>query len=517
MLFFQDGITGPGSYRFSCPTSFGKIFLHLFSSVVGLDASCVLDGIQEAQPSTFVPSSKKVPPTSAKKSGQKKTGQKQQQKKISNFSSTQTSKTSKRKKSRNHDMARSGRARSVPPHSHCGSRIQIRVPLGSKTIPTAAQNEVVQRGTKEVAPPTHMLPKESFRAVRHTGDYQQNRFSQSVPGRVERCCPDDEIMHIPPIQHRRDSRQHKEPVGLMAMHSQVLREGASKKRNLSAPWQQTKRKQQRSQQRAFASKRDNPFAHFQHDPNDAESYLEGLSSQSQGQKRFRNSLIPQSELDHLKKYSNTANRPSYQTKSRGFGRQRMDRRRRPNGVHQPVSNQELLRRKAFESQAQFAAHQWSHPNREAHSAECLGAPVLENSYSNFENLQMQGQYQDGMTDSWPHDHRTPTFEQPFDRGFQPSITQPETFPGPITPAYQESMQAEVPDGGLTWHSSTETPTGASYELTHLYTSLPYQRQMQASQLVPPSQSSGQEMPIQHNQRGWSQQDDEESQFREVFF
>lgn len=519
MLFFQDGITGPGSYRFSCPTSFGKIFLHLFSSVVGLDASCVLDGIQEAQPSTFVPSSKKVPPTSVKKSGQKKPGQKQQQKKISSFSSTQTSKTSKRKDNRNHGKARSSRAHSVPSHSHCSSRIQRKVPLGSKTIPTAAQNEVVQRGTKEVTPPTHMLRNESFRAVQHTGDYQQNRFSQSVPGRVERCCPDDEIMHIPPIRHIRDSRQHAgEPAIPLAMHSQVLREDASKKRNFSAPWQQTKRKQQRSQQRAFASKRDNPFAHFQHDPNDAESYLEGLSSQNQGQKRFQNSLIPQSKLDHFQKYSNTANRPSYQTKSRGFGRQRMDRRRRPNGVHQPVSNQELLRRKADESQAQFAAHQWSHPNREADFAEYLGAPVLENSYSNFEHPQMQGHHQVGMADSWPRDHRTPTFEQPFDPRFQPSITQPETFPGPITPAYQESMQADVPDGGMAWHSSVETPTGASYESTHLYPSLPYQRQMQASQLVPPSQSSGQHIPIpQYNQRGWSQQDDEESQFREVFF
>mmetsp|Transcript_28106 Transcript_28106/g.68441 ORF Transcript_28106/g.68441 Transcript_28106/m.68441 type:complete len:505 (+) Transcript_28106:3054-4568(+) len=504
MLFFQDGITGPGSYRFSCPTNFGKIFLHLFSSVVGLDASYVLDGTQEAQPSTFVPSSKKVPLKSAKKSGQK-----QQQKKIRDFSSTQTSKISKGKDSRNHGKARKSRALPVPSHSNGGSRSQGRAPLGSKPFPAAARNEAVRRGAKVATPPTQTLPKESIRVAPHTGGYLQNSFSQSVPGRVDRFRPDDdEIIQVPPIPPRRDTRHHAgEPAIPPMVHRPVLREDTPKKRGIPTQWQQTKRKQQRSQQRAFASKRDNPFSDFKHDPNDAESYLEELSSQSQSQKRFQNSIIPQSKLDHLQNHSNTANRPPCQPKTWGLGHQRMDRRRRKNGVHHPVSNQELLRRKADESQAQFAARRCSHPNREPDSVEYFGAPVLDNSYSGFEHSQTQTHDEVGMNASWSHGHRTPMFEQPFDPGFQPSIAQPETFPVPITQTYQESMQ-DVPDSEMTWHFPTEPQTGSSYESTHQYSSLPHQREVQPSQIVPPSQTS---------QRGWSQQPDEESQFKEVFF
>lgn len=45
-------------------------------------------------------------------------------------------------------------------------------------------------------------------------------------------------------------------------------------------WKQAKREQQRSQQRAFTQKRDNPFSLYKHDPNDVESYLDGLSSRN---------------------------------------------------------------------------------------------------------------------------------------------------------------------------------------------------------------------------------------------
>ncbi|CAJ1930861.1 unnamed protein product [Cylindrotheca closterium] len=505
MLFFQDGITGPGSYRFSCPTNFGKIFLHLFSSVVGLDANCILGGNQKAQPSTFVPSSKKVPPKSIMASGKK-----QQQKKMQDFSSSQTSKTSRVKDSRNHGKARNS---PFPPHSNGSGRSQGRAPLGSKTSPKVARNEAMRRGTKAATPPTQMLPKGSIRVLQNTGGYIQNPCSQNVPDKIDRCHPEDDfIIQVPLVPSIiRDSRRHAAVVPPL-IHGRVLQEDKSNKRSMPPPWHQTKRKQQRSQQRAFASKRDNPFAHFQHDPNDAESYLEGLSLQSQSPRRFQNSLIPQSRLDHLQQHSNQVNRPPRQTKTWGFGRHRMDRRRRNNGVGKPFSNQELLRIKADESQAQFAARRWSHPNREVDSIEYVGAPIVNNSYSNFEHSQT------AHDTSWLHDHRPPMFEQPFDPRFQPSIAQPEAFTVPITQTYQGFVQEEVSGSDMTWGSPNDPSPGSSCESTHQYSHLPNQQLAQSSQIVPPSQSSVQIIPIsQLNQRGWSQQADEESQFREVFF
>jgi hypothetical protein len=63
-------------------------------------------------------------------------------------------------------------------------------------------------------------------------------------------------------------------------------------------WKQAKREQQRSQQRAFTQKRDNPFSLYKHDPNDAESYLDGLSSRNT-ELSPQSSVIPSEGLQAL--------------------------------------------------------------------------------------------------------------------------------------------------------------------------------------------------------------------------
>ena len=57
----------------------------------------------------------------------------------------------------------------------------------------------------------------------------------------------------------------------------------------SAPWKRAKVEQQRSQQRAFKRKKDNPFRMFRHDPNDSESQLDKLAN-------VRSSTSPQSSI-----------------------------------------------------------------------------------------------------------------------------------------------------------------------------------------------------------------------------
>jgi hypothetical protein len=49
-------------------------------------------------------------------------------------------------------------------------------------------------------------------------------------------------------------------------------------------WKQTKRQQQKYQERGFARKKDNPFSIYKHDPNDAESYLDHLTRHNKDDK-----------------------------------------------------------------------------------------------------------------------------------------------------------------------------------------------------------------------------------------
>jgi hypothetical protein len=115
----------------------------------------------------------------------------------------------------------------------------------------------------------------------------------------------------------------------------------------NASWNQAKRKQQKSQQRAFARKKDNPFAFYQHDPNDAESHLDALSSDN----KDATSIIPAQELDALRRKSVSHQRPRIAPGRRAVTEQASQKRRRNFPAYGRVSNQELLRMKAAEQEA----------------------------------------------------------------------------------------------------------------------------------------------------------------------
>lgn len=502
ILFFQDGITGPGSYIFNCPTTFGKIFLHLFSSVVGLDASCVLAGNQRVQPSTFVPSSKKIPPKNFKSSEHM-----QKQKKTKQVASTRTSKA---KVGRKEDKAENSRRRLPHASFHaCGSgRLRMKLPFASR-VSQVDEGKMVRRGPNTIPPPSQRLPNKSLQVAPHSGGYLKkfSSLSQHEIGRGDGCkTEDEEIIHIPSIPAHKETRQIPRELEVpVAMHMSIPRGVASKKRGIPTSWHQTKRKQQRSQQRAFASKRDNPFAHFDHDPNDAESLLEDLSS--------RNSLIPQSKLDNLQRYSNIIKRSPRQANTWGIGRQKMDRRRRRNAAHQPVSNKELLRRKAEESQSRVTAQRWVHHEREADFLGNRGAQIVDNLSQSYEHPHVQVNM-----DSWPQEHRTPMIES-FDQRFQPQIAQSQRLAVPITQPYHESTQEETLENDIALHSHHAEPKGTpQYELPRQHFPVSYQQSVQSPRIILQSQSSGQVIPVPYgDQKGWSQHPDEESQFREVFF
>jgi hypothetical protein len=117
--------------------------------------------------------------------------------------------------------------------------------------------------------------------------------------------------------------------------------------DVNASWNQAKRKQQKSQQRAFGRKTDNPFAFYQHDPNDAESHLDALSSDN----KDSSSIIPAQELDALRRKSVSYQRPRIADGRRAVTEQASQKRRRNFSPYGRVSNQELLRMKAAEQEA----------------------------------------------------------------------------------------------------------------------------------------------------------------------
>ena len=90
----------------------------------------------------------------------------------------------------------------------------------------------------------------------------------------------------------------------------------------TATWRQDKRAQTRSQQKAFRRKADNPFRNFSFDPNDAESTLDFLSSQSQPMTENspqKGSIIPAEGLRLLDAAYKTVRKPSATAQARGSG------------------------------------------------------------------------------------------------------------------------------------------------------------------------------------------------------
>jgi hypothetical protein len=115
----------------------------------------------------------------------------------------------------------------------------------------------------------------------------------------------------------------------------------------SGQWNHEKKEHQRSQKRAFASLKDNPFSRFKHDPNDLETQLEFLSSRSP--KAPGDSIIPSESLRML----DAVYREKQSTFDRGAQFQeharRMGATRRSFGASSLPAGRDLLSLKAEEA------------------------------------------------------------------------------------------------------------------------------------------------------------------------
>jgi hypothetical protein len=200
--------------------------------------------------------------------------------------------------------------------------------------------------------------------------------------------------------------------------------GYSRKRGAAnSSWRQTKQKQQKSQQRAFVTRRDNPFASFQHDPNDAESFLEGLTSAPNP----KSSIIPEDELEALERRA--LPRGPHMSQPRGIQQRRNNQRRRRHfSAHQTVSNQELLRIKAAEQQsyAPDPSQMVFSPMRQSPHTFAMAAPQRS---GHTQPYAMGSHYDGGPVASYAirtnpegyfSDHQTPEYRYPLYSGAGPT-------------------------------------------------------------------------------------------------
>jgi hypothetical protein len=519
MLFFQEGITSTGSYRFCCPRNFGKLFIHLVASVVGLDETCVLDGNSQVHTSTFRASSKVQ---------------------TRNSKLSQKAKPQEKAKTTCHIRNANPKLRHIP-KSTSKSRETFRVPTLKQHISNGSrqQGDAVNRSNPSTTLPFFTEEGVEKRAAitpqtqrtqmqKATAKGHPSLSPQSIPpvtGVVD--CTETWAMTMGGFAQQSSTSQQTSfqslnsarPAAYVSplvhqMHPASKSIGPSKKRDHTGSWNQTKRKQQRSQQRAFASKKDNPFAYFQHDPNDAESFLAGLSTQSSVQ----SSIIPQAKLQELHRNNHSGVRPSYRSQPRRTFNRPPDRKRRNFGGRPQVSNQELLRMKAEESQAHVQAQQWRPNDVDVAIPQQVGTASMQRMGTQYHSeYQRHPEY--AVEDSFSRPFGVYEFLPNEDQHLTNQSWPPEAPPAQITQPYSQPFRNDS-SFGHSFGGQTAMSHHASFEPSpdSLYASQ-YQQQTQSFHL--PMESTYGAHASQNVPMPTTEQDHrpvyDKQEFREVFY
>jgi hypothetical protein len=214
----------------------------------------------------------------------------------------------------------------------------------------------------------------------------------------------------------------------------IVSQRADQARSLLSPgpsWKQAKREQQRSQQRAFTQKRDNPFSLYKHDPNDAESYLETLSSRNT-ELSPQNSVIPSAYQIPPVIPQSARGGMHFQQQRPGVGQR--GRRQFPGGR---LSERDLLAQKAAEQN------------------EYAGTPSWQPSRATMPTFATQDSYSD----------RSPAFDRPgrVNPPYGSQMAQHNTMMMPMhqdAPRYADEW-AGVDDRSCAY--PTSAPPGRAYE------------------------------------------------------
>lgn len=237
------------------------------------------------------------------------------------------------------------RVRQFPPPSSTSispSRVEQRPLHSSKSISTsthlAMQQPPNRSGHAEKQMPTQQTWNGSY------GDQSAPRQDQWPAYAPPDRSQDQQVQPSSRWESTREGSLKRSPEPSHTDHDARFSNGV-------ASWKRMKSQQQKSQQRAFVHKKDNPFSLYKHDPNDTESYLDLLSSQNK--EASQNGIIPPEGFIALANANKARTRssitcgvargnPQHQPNQRGRQRGRRD------SFGKVMSTQELLSQKAAE-------------------------------------------------------------------------------------------------------------------------------------------------------------------------
>ena len=345
-LIYEKNITGPGSYRFFCPKKFGKIFIHLVASIVGMDHAIELESDNESSSSASYPTPSKIRGLSDKREGQRQSNEKKQS--ITRNFQSRNGEVNSRFIAGKSAFSLPSEVRAIPKLE--GLRSKILVELQDKGGSKAA----VTPSPKPPTSPGYFGFSRSSNVSSISGlpaeNVIQNYIVKSAPKRIPTVAPEPRQNFAanplaPKIDNFGEHHSQGRHLHQLSMTSLSKQDDKGVRGSDISAWNHVKRKQRLAQQRAFTRKNDNPFTFYQHDPNDAESYLESLSSE----RNDKSSIIPPRELDALRINSNSSRKP-YVTHRSLLGRF-SEKRRRGASQHETLTNLDLLRMKAAEHEA----------------------------------------------------------------------------------------------------------------------------------------------------------------------
>ena len=363
----RDNISGPIAFNFSPPPRFGKLFIVLIASIIGLDEILVLDGNLPAISSSFLEAPKGQKRTLKNKksitedlqiSVKQMTSPHDKQnihgRSKDHFRRQQPRKT-KDAEPRPQPIGHDSEKPTLTPFSPCRSSSQrlldtlyesadesARFPNRKEPKPIDRERARLNEKYQWNSRPYETSNPASLESLEKTRSMRMQEFSQ----RAQHVVPETQqpspilfsqkeamLSHAALLLRDKQSQRY--------MYNEHESSGIRKREQAPGAWQTDKKRQQRTQQRAFASKRDNPFSSFQHDPNDAESLLDCLSQAD------HHPIIPPVELRRFNEIAHA--RCGHHEPSRFCSNAR--RRRQVPGPGQIPSNYDILRMKGEEANA----------------------------------------------------------------------------------------------------------------------------------------------------------------------
>eukprot|EP00977_Amphora_coffeiformis_P002966 scaffold568_cov160-Amphora_coffeaeformis.AAC.23 len=490
IFLYKRGISKPETITFACNPSFGRITIHLISSMVstaqkirtgrlalslltdyftflkiGLDDVVQLDGTAELYRTVLPDAPKK------KARGKKKATELTSTTKASAMTDSKNvpkkSRTAAHTKVTPSPKLNQPNLNRVAPKTGTRQRdgfisdylsqkapSKVTVQPSARTAPATAPFSTKAPAMQSVQPSarpvsaTSCQAQSTERAVGKRANVQVQEQKQVLPYSPSRQGKNSSAQLARQFSSRRDDKstfgdQATPQYGKPALSGSLKRDPQT---NLVSPpltstmWKQARQQQVRAQKHAFARERENPFSNYKHDPNDAESVLDALSQKTPPQK----AIIPP---ESLRLVDTAYSMNSFPRGSRGFaGRQsqhgrRTGSRQQRRFFSQPAVSTEIpvQSRPSFHPRGMFASHQSPIPRDPAsRSFADVPSPMpLINLYQGYRQHSGEAHFAAGLAETRADYHdRCSNEEYCPPRAIGQSIMQSPYFVSQQTPGYQ---------------------------------------------------------------------------------